>query len=100
MLRLVITGRCATFGPPSKDLQQHKALLESCSIASSGILRPRLPAAVACLEQAKDHQPNSFCVHSAVLDCSTHTAAALAAPDGAEDDAEGALLCPFLPIPL
>lgn len=47
---------------------------------------------MACLEQAKAHQPSSFCVHPATLDCSTHTAAALAGPDGAEDDAEGALL--------
>lgn len=100
MLRVVITGRSATFCSPSKDLQQHKALLESCSIISSTILRPRLPAAVARLEQAKAHQPNSFCVHPAMLDCSTHTAAALAAPDAAEDDAEGAVLRPFWPAAL
>ncbi len=41
---------------------------------------------MASLEHIQGHQPGSFCVHPAVLDCSTHTAAALAGPD--DDDSK------------
>ena len=77
-------GCCAPVSLHFEPLRQQVALPDICSIISRRPSDPQLPAAVASMDHAAGNQRDSFYVHPAVLDCSTHTAAALAGPNDAE----------------